>query len=431
MQESVTPDAATALESVQWSLGTRVLFRFTFAYFVLFAAPAIEMVVPSMEWIARGYFAVQYRITPWVGKHVLGIPRAISVSELSSGDRATDYIAFLCIVVLAVAITIVWSIADRRARAYPRLDAALRITMRFVLAAHMLMYGVIKLFKGQFGAPSLDALTMQLGEFPPMGLLWNFMGYSRPYTFFGGFMETVGGLLLFFRRTAMLGALTVAAVMLNVVMLNFSYHVTVKLNSLNFFFWALVLAAPHAQRLFDFFLLNRATTPEPPYSFVVGPRAVKAARVAQAAVIAFSVYASTASALLAVREYGDDVPKHPLFGIYDVTSFLVNGEPAPPLLGDARRWRRMIIDAKGWTRVRRMNDTEMGLALDSKEPTFTFSAPDGRKNVFTYAQPARAELELTGSLGDDAIVVRFTRIDETQMPLLRERFHWINPRSWE
>jgi hypothetical protein len=44
---------------------------------------------------------------------VLGMTRTISVSELSSGDRATDYIAFLCIIVLSLAITVVWS-AGRR-----------------------------------------------------------------------------------------------------------------------------------------------------------------------------------------------------------------------------------------------------------------------------------------------------------------------------
>jgi hypothetical protein len=101
MQESVTPDAA-ARESVRWSLGTRVLFRFSSAYFVLLALPAIEMVVPYMSWLGRGYFDGQYRMTPWIGKHALGITRTISVSELSSGDRATDYIAFLCIVVVAL-----------------------------------------------------------------------------------------------------------------------------------------------------------------------------------------------------------------------------------------------------------------------------------------------------------------------------------------
>src|SRR5689334_10453767 len=111
MQESVTTDVAarTSLAGAHvedepnraaWSLTTRVLFRFTFAYFVLFGASYVEAFVPFAGWVTRPLSASWYRITPWVGKHVLGMTRTISVSELSGGDRATDYIALLCVVVL-------------------------------------------------------------------------------------------------------------------------------------------------------------------------------------------------------------------------------------------------------------------------------------------------------------------------------------------
>jgi hypothetical protein len=262
-----------------------------------------------------------------------------------------------------------------------------------------------------------------------MGLLWMFMGYSKPYTFFAGLAETLAGVLLFFRRTALLGALLAAAVLTNVAMLNFSYHVTVKLNSLNFLFWALFLCAPDARRLFDFFVRNRPTEPLPARRVFSSPRMMVVARIAQAVAIAFAVYTSTASALPIVREYGDDVPKHPLFGIYDVTAFLVNGEPQPSLATDGRRWRRMIIGDKGRTLVRRMNDAALVLELDPTTRSFVLAESDGRKSALVYAEPAPTELVLTGRLGDDDIVVQLKRFDERTFPLLAERFRWINPRS--
>ena len=353
------------------------------------------------------------------------------MSELSSGDRATDYIAFLCVLVLAFAVTLAWSIADRGSRGYPRLHAALRVYVRYALGAIMLMYGVVKLFKGQFGAPSLEELIAPLGEFAPMGLLWMFMGHSAPYTFFAGLIETVGGVLLFFERTTLLGALTVAAAMLNVVVLNLSYNVTVKLYSLQLLFWALFLTLPDATRLFDFFIRHRPTAPRAFRPLFVSARATLAARAAQVVAIAFAVYTATSSAIAQVGEYGDDLPKHPLFGIYDVTSFLVNGEPAPPLLTDARRWRKVIIGAKGHTVVRTMTDSGFALDLDAAAHTFVQATRDGRKNVFLYSEPAPAELALEGNLGDDAIALRLKRFDETELPLLRERFRWINPKSLE
>jgi len=84
-----------------------------------------------------------------------------------------------------------------------------------------------------------------IGDQSPMGLLWNFMGASAPYTIFGGLGELIGGLLLTNRRTALLGALISAAVMSQVVMLNFSYDVPVKIYSSELLLTARVLIAPY------------------------------------------------------------------------------------------------------------------------------------------------------------------------------------------
>ncbi len=54
------------------------------------------------------------------------------------------------------------------------------------------------------------------------------MGYSTPYNVFTGLVETVPAMLLFFRRTATLGALLLVAVLANVVMLNLCYDVPVE-----------------------------------------------------------------------------------------------------------------------------------------------------------------------------------------------------------
>jgi hypothetical protein len=42
-----------------------------------------------------------------------------------------------------------------------------------------------------------------------MGLTGTFMGASQPNTTFAGWMETIGGLLLCFRRTQLVGTLAV------------------------------------------------------------------------------------------------------------------------------------------------------------------------------------------------------------------------------
>ena len=115
-----------------------------------------------------------------------------------------------------------------------------------------------------------------------MGLVWTFMAASPAYTFFSGIAEVMGGVLLLFRRTTLLGGLVSIGVMLNVVMLNFCYDVPVKLFSFHLMFMGVVLIVPDAKRLFGLLVLNRATEPaslQPPYTGKVtiwAHRAVKA-----------------------------------------------------------------------------------------------------------------------------------------------------------
>ena len=90
-----------------------------------------------------------------------------------------------------------------------------------------------------------------------MGLLWTFMGYSGVYSVFAGLGEVIGGVLLFFRRTRLLGALVVAMVMSHVVVLNFAYDVPVKVFSTHLLLIAVLIMTPDRKRLLNFFILNK------------------------------------------------------------------------------------------------------------------------------------------------------------------------------
>ena len=117
------------------------------------------------------------------------------------------------------------------------------------------------MFPTQFIFPSFGRLVEPLGEFSPMGLLWNFMGYSTPYIIFSGLAEVTGATLLLFRRTATLGAMTSAAVLLNIVTLNFCYDVPVKLYSVHLELMSLFLLLPDAPALWRFFVLHQPAAP--------------------------------------------------------------------------------------------------------------------------------------------------------------------------
>ena len=91
---------------------------------------------------------------------------------------------------------------------------------------------------------------------------------------FAGGAELLGGVLLVWRRTALLGACVSVGVMLNVMLMNFCYDVPVKLFSAHLVVAGLCILQPDAGRLARMFLGTGAVAPRA----VVAPPANRAAR---------------------------------------------------------------------------------------------------------------------------------------------------------
>ena len=127
-----------------------------------------------------------------------------------------------------------WSLLDFRRTDYRRLHFYLRIYIRYALSFTLFGYGFAKVFPTQFIFPRL-AGWWNLGRISHPWACCGLHGLFDAYIIFSGLAEVTGATLLLFRRTATLGAMTSAAVLLNVVMLNFCYDVPVKLYSLNLF----------------------------------------------------------------------------------------------------------------------------------------------------------------------------------------------------
>src|SRR6185295_10228362 len=244
---------------VHWGLAKRLLFRFVCSYFFLYIFPFPLDYVPYVGVATGWYQNLWHAIAPWVGRQVFGVE--ITVFTNGSGDTTYDYLVAFCYAVLAATAALVWTLLDRKRANYARLHEWLRIYVRFFLAASMVSYGAYKVFPSQFPAPPLDRLLQPIGDASPMGILWTFIGASKAYEFFSGAAEMLGGLLLLGRRTTLLGALVCIGVVGNVVMLNFSYDVPVKLYSSHLLLMAVFLILPDLRRLANLFLFNRAAEP--------------------------------------------------------------------------------------------------------------------------------------------------------------------------
>jgi hypothetical protein len=424
-------EAPAPAEAVRWSLPTRIAFRFCFSYFVLYNLPAVLELFPMQIAMTLWgkYQELWQSIVRPVGTTVFGV--VTDVLPNGSGDTTFNYVQVFVMAAVALAATIVWSIADRRRLAYPTLYAWFRTYVRFALAMVMVGYGVVKVIKLQFGTLLLDRLMQPFGEASPMGLLWTFMSFSVLYNVFTGAGEMLGGILLTTRRTALLGALVTAGVMTHVVVLNFSYDVPVKLYSTHLLFMALIIAAPDAARLANMFVLNRPVPPAP-----LRPRfrnrwmdvASRAARTIL--VIAFVTLALQGSMARMEEWKRTPVAEAPLYGVWNVDELRVNGVERPPLTTDRTRLRRLIVSSDRVVALERMDDKRLRYMMTNTPTLGTLAlkrnSPPASVGTFAYTRPDQSTLILEGTLDDQKIVATLRKAPTPEFQLTTRGFHWIN-----
>jgi hypothetical protein len=411
-----------------WCPARRLLFRFTFAYLVLYILPFPLGIAGGAASLVRPYTDLWNALVPWVGRHVFQV--AITVLPNGSGDTTYNYVQVFCFLVLAAAAAAVWTLLDRRRPSYPRLYEWLRVYVRFSLATTMIFYGAVKVIKSQFPYPSLERLVQPFGDASPMGLLWTFMGASAGYKVFAGAGEMLGGLLLTARRTTLLGALVCVGVLSNVVLLNFSYDVPVKLFSLHLLAMAVFLAAPDLGRLVNFFVLRRPAAPAELRPLLPWKWPHRAALVLRTVLVVGFVGFALSRAQEGRKTWGDLRPRPPLYGIWNVEEFAVDGKARPPLVTDEGRWRRVIFLHPQLLAIQHMGDSRQryALELNAGEHTLSLSkqGEKGRKATLTYREPGPGRLVLEGTWEGQAVRAELRRVDEAQFLLVSRGFHWIN-----
>jgi uncharacterized membrane protein YphA (DoxX/SURF4 family) len=413
----------------RWHLTKRIAFRFAFSYFVLYNLPFPVEQLPFSDSLMQQYNNLWQAIVPWVGKHLLHLSYDITVFQNGSGDTTYNYVQVLCMLALAAAATVIWSVLDRRRFSYQQLDQWLRLYVRFSLASAMIAYGVVKIIPLQMPAPFLTRLIEPYGDSSPMGLLWTFIGASKGFEIFTGCAEMLGGVLLIFPRTTLLGALVCFADTSLIFILNMSYDVPVKLYSFHLLLMSVFLFAPNLRRLTDLFLFNR------------GVEAVKLLqlfkrewlnRSALALQILFGLYLIGSGFYGSYQQskvYGERAPKPPLYGIWSVEEFSVDGQERPPLLTDTTRWQRAIFQFPGLLTVQPMSGANQSFRLDLSTENRKLSLgkrddPDWKAEL-SFEELDAGLMTLEGEFDGHSMYAKLARVDESKFLLNSRGFHWI------
>lgn len=275
----------------------------------------------------------------------------------------------------------------------------------------MIASGIVRLIPVQMPPLRPLDLLQRLGELTQEELLRTVVGASPVFQSFTGLAALLGGVLLLFPRTVLLGALICAANLAMAVTLALCYDLPSKPYVFLLFFLSLVLLAPDLRRLFTLFFLDRAVEPPEPPPLVAG-RADRVLLLLGAGVI-------VAGAAMAVpRLVRLHPPKPPYYGAWNVEELTVDGEES----ADPRRWRRAVFQDPGALDVelaiglRRRH----ALGLDLSRKILTLD----RRTRFTILEPEEGVLVLEGRLDG-----RHTRAKLRRVLLSDPWFHWITDES--
>ena len=424
-----------------WPQWQRVLFRFFFVYLLLQISPwDLFRAVPGVPWIVQWYD----KLTDWLVRvsnaHVFHV-RDTLIPMNGSGDTSYAWAQLWFFLSAAAVACVVWSILDRKRTNYDRLGFWLRMIVRYYIAAAALSYGIIKIFALQMVFPSTSQLATPLGDLLPMRLSWLFIGYSTKYQVFSGVMETVAGLLLLYRRTVTLGLFAATGAFLNVVMINMSYDVPVKLYASHLLFACVFLLALDSKRLLTFLVLNKPAPGTAAYepNFQKGWQkwgsvAVKVFIVFQILIFPFK------SSYQRYKVANAPVVDGPIkAGVYDVRRYVVNRDTISVASADSLRWNDVIIDSRSAGSVdtrdqifwRRYGRGYFRYRPDSVTHTVavwkTSTIPGDSTFLFTmrYEVPDTSTVRFHTMIRGDSVHVELVRVPR-HFQLTERQFHWLS-----
>lgn len=95
--------------------------------------------------------------------------------------------------------------------------------LTYIVVFAMMAYGVGKVV--QFN--HAQHINSKVSDLTGMQLMWAFYGYSYPFVITLGVLEVLGGILMFFRKTRLIGCVFVSTILSTIILQDIYYDVNV------------------------------------------------------------------------------------------------------------------------------------------------------------------------------------------------------------
>lgn len=163
-------------------------------------------------------------LTTWISKEIFKTGNARI-------DFSSDSISMLVLVFVLLILSFVTELLLKRRFSRQILFFSKEIVIVY-LAVVLMKYGLDKVFKAQFYLPEPNILYSRFGNLDKDILFWSVMGTSRFYSISTGIVELLASLMIIFRKTRVLGLLISVGILVNILLINLGFDISVKFFSL-------------------------------------------------------------------------------------------------------------------------------------------------------------------------------------------------------
>lgn len=236
--------------------------RFSFAYACLLGWMSLAVLFVPIDLIL---IPGQQAFTQWIWSKPIGWTYAVVTGRAAPhtgvfSDSLSLYLLMGWLFVLAVGITpLIWLHRERASR---RIIPFLLQVITAYLALQLLRYGYAKLVKTQFYLPEPNTLYTPLGGLSRDLAFWSVIGTSPMYNLITGVLECLAGLGLLFKRTHRMALLLSLGIFAQVLLVNISFDISVKVFAAMLFLITWLLMMPWLRPLWQL-LSERSLTALP------------------------------------------------------------------------------------------------------------------------------------------------------------------------
>lgn len=266
-------------------------------------------------------FDYQYQVTKFIFLAPVSFiqnqffPGAIKNIEFSSDTIGLNILLGLLLIISFLLVFVLQFFKVSTTRIVP----IFKLLSVYYIAAVFLKYGFDKVFKRQFYLPEPNILYSNFGSLTKDTLFWSTMGTSQSYSIVTGVIEVIAGLLILFKRTRIAGFFLAFVVAINILLINISFDISVKLFTLFLLMVVFCNLYPFLKTTYAFFIQQKAVQLSSPYTISINKW--------MHTCLCAGIIGLVLVPYLSAGNFNDDNATRPfLHGAYQVEHFAINND---------------------------------------------------------------------------------------------------------